>query len=371
MDKIQIVNLDDTNTKINISNNWTKESLINIEKIEKDILKLQNQIIVFDFTNCTELDFAGATQIIIFQKKLQPSNIEVVFENLLENQKTLLEFYGKHFQILPKLNQKKLFSIHDFGYKNYLFLLGIINFFSFLGEFFVAILKVIFQPNKFRFRAFIKHIQSTSIEALPIIMTLSFLIGLVVAYQSAGYLVKISGDIFVIDLSVMSVFRELAPIIAAILITARSASSFTAEIGVMKITDEIDAMRTMGFDPFIFLVIPRVFALFFMMPFIVFAADMAGVAGILVVTQFHLGIGFYEFIDRIYFEISINELYVGLAKAPLYGVVVAIVGCYQGFMVNKSTESIGTYTTKSVVNALFWVIICDALIAVALTRLGI
>jgi phospholipid/cholesterol/gamma-HCH transport system permease protein len=195
--------------------------------------------------------------------------------------------------------------------------------------------------------------------------------GLVVAYQSSSYLVKVGADILIVDLSVMSVFRELSPIIAAILVAARSASSFTAEIGMMKITEEIDAMKTMGFDPNIFLVLPRVFAIIFMMPFIVFIADMAGMIGALIVAKFHLGISFIEFIDRVYLEVSINELYVGLFKSPIYGSIVAIVGCYYGFMVEKSTQSIGIMTTKSVVNALFWVIICDACIAILLTKLGI
>lgn len=354
-----------------ITDNWTKESLAYTTIIEKDILNLFEQNIIFDFTNCMDIDSAGAVEIIRIINKLTQDGCTVSLLNAQEDHVKLLNFYEKNFHEKPIIARNKHSSVERIGSWVITKFQGVGEFLSFVGEMIFAIVKIMFAPWKFRFTAFIKHVDTSAIGALPIIMILSFLIGLVVAYQSAGYLTKVGGDIFIVDLSVMSVFRELSPMITAILIAARSASSFTAEIGTMKITEEIDAMRTMGFDPFVFLVMPRVFALILTMPFLIFAADMAGMLGALVVSKFQLGISVNEFVERMYQEISINEFYVGLGKSPVYGAIVAIVGCYRGFQVAGSTDSIGKYTTMSVVSAIFWVIICDACIAVALTKLGI
>jgi phospholipid/cholesterol/gamma-HCH transport system permease protein len=350
---------------------WTKESLSKNHRIDHQILHIAAPLVEFDFSECTRIDSAGAVEIIRLKNTLLTKGCRVEWLKLAEDDRKLLSFYEKNFSHKPPLRKAKNHFLEDFGKKTVGFFDGLGDFLTFLGESVLTVLKVAIKPWNFRFTSFVKHVDVAAIRAIPIIMVLSFLIGLVVAYQSAGYLNKVGGEIFVVDISVMSVFRELSPMIAAILIAARSASSFTAEIGTMKITEEIDAMRTMGLDPYLFLVLPRVFALILMMPIIIFAADVAGILGTLVVAHLHLGISVNEFIDRMYLEISINELYVGLGKSPIYGGIIAFVGCYHGFKVSGSTDSIGALTTKSVVSAIFWVIICDACIAVALTKLGI
>jgi len=368
---ISVKNDPSNTTTVMILSDWTKESLSRAHTIEKEMLRIASPAVLFDFTDCLVLDSAGAVEIIRLKMVMGVRGCIVDFVNLKSDDQKLLRFYEKNYQLKPPLPTINSFSFEAVGKRISDFFGGIGNFLSFVGEGAGATFKVILKPWSFRFTSFIKQVDIAAIRAIPIIMILSFLIGLVVAYQSAGYLDKVGGDIFVVDLSVMSVFRELSPMIAAILIAARSASSFTAEIGTMKITEEIDAMRTMGLDPFLFLVLPRVFALVLMMPLIIFAADIAGMMGALVVANLHLGISVNEFIDRMYLEISINELYVGLGKSPIYGGIIAIVGCYHGFQVSGSTDSIGALTTKSVVSAIFWVIICDACIAIALTKLGI
>lgn len=371
MQRIQIQYLNANNLKVLIGNDWTKESLSNANTIEKEFLNLVDKTIIFDFINCLTIDSAGAVEILWIKNHLIKDGCKVTYVNIDENHSKLLSFYEKNLQDKPQFSKKEYLFIERIGKWIIEGFQGVGDFLSFVGEMLFALLKLIISPWNFRFTAFIKHVDTSAIQAIGIITILSFLIGLVVAYQSAGYLAKVGADIFIVDISVMSVFRELSPIITAILITARSASSFTAEIGTMKITEEIDAMRTMGLDPFIFLVIPRVFALIITMPFLVFIADMAGMAGAYLVSHFQLGISLNDFIDRIYLEISVNELYVGLGKSPIYGAIIGVVGCYRGFQATGSTDSIGKLTTKSVVSALFWVIICDAIIAIALTKLGI
>jgi phospholipid/cholesterol/gamma-HCH transport system permease protein len=371
MQTIKIEYLSAIQLKVFIANYWTKESLLKLYSIEKEIGGFSDKTIIFDFIDCIAIDSAGAVEILRIKNQLVKNRCSVTCLNVHENHARLLSFYEKNFRDKPQLPSKQYLFVQGIGKWIIDKFKGSGDFLSFVGEMLFGLLKLIVSPWNFRFTAFVKHVDTSAIKASGIIIILSFLIGLVVAYQSAGYLTKIGADIFIVDISVMSVFRELSPIITAILITARSASSFTAEIGTMKITEEIDAMRTMGLDPFVFLVIPRVFALIITMPFLVFAADMAGMMGAYIVSHFQLGIGLNDFIDRMYLEISVNELYVGLAKSPIYGAIIGIVGCYRGFQATGSTDSIGKLTTKSVVSALFWVIICDAIIAVALTKLGI
>lgn len=371
---MQRVIIDDSNPDgitVCIAGNWTKETLTNSKAIERKIADFFERPLLFDFSDCRGIDSAGAVEIIRLKNTLLNDRCTVSYTNIQDDHARLLSFYENNFHQKPPMELQKRVILEQIGKSVTDGFNGIGNFLSFVGGMVFAMIKVALSPWRFRFTAFIRHVDTSAVRAVPIIMILSFLIGLVIAYQSAGYLTKIGGDVFIVDLSVMSVFRELSPMITAILIAARSASSYTAQIGTMKITEEIDAMRTMGFDPYLFLVLPRVLALVISMPFLIFAADIAGMLGALVVAQFHLGISLNEFMDRMYMEVSVNELYVGLCKSPIYGAIVAIVGCYRGFQVSGSTDSIGAYTTKSVVSAIFWVIICDACIAVALTKLGI
>lgn len=246
-----------------------------------------------------------------------------------------------------------------------------ILFINFIGEATYQLIKSIMEPSLFRYKAILRQIQTSGYKALPIIALTSFLVGLVIAYQSSEQLAKFGANIFIVEMVSISVFRELSPLIAAIVIAGRSASSYTAEIGTMKITEEIDAMKTMGFNPYRFLVLPRVIALFISMPIIVFFADIIGVFGGMIIAKTELGISFSEFILRMHSEVEIKHIFIGLIKAPIFGLIIALIGSFRGFQVSGSTDSIGHYTTVSVVNAIFWVIAMNAIISVLLTEVGI
>ena len=168
----------------------------------------------------------------------------------------------------------------------------------------------------------------------------------------------------------MITLRELAPLLAAIVVAGRTASSFTAQIGVMKITEEIDAMKTMGFDPFIYLVVPRIIAMIIIMPFIVFLADMASILGQMLVAYSYLDIPYSTYFDRFNDLVKIKHFWVGMIKAPFFGLVIALVGCLRGLQVEGNTESIGEKTTISVVNAIFWVIVIDSIFAIFFIEIG-
>lgn len=169
----------------------------------------------------------------------------------------------------------------------------------------------------------------------------------------------------------ISIFRELAPLITAIVIAGRSGSAFTAQIGAMKITQELDAMKTMGFDPYIFLVMPRIIALMISLPLLIFVADMMGVLGGMVVANLDLKITTELFLDRFNEVIAVKHFFIGLLKGPFFAFLIATIGIYRGLMVKDDTQSIGFNTTKSVVEAIFAVIVCDAVFSIAFTNLGI
>jgi phospholipid/cholesterol/gamma-HCH transport system permease protein len=199
----------------------------------------------------------------------------------------------------------------------------------------------------------------------------SFLIGLVIAYQSAYQLKLYGANIYIVDMLGISIFRELAPVITAIVIAGRSGSAFTAQIGSMKITQEIDAMRTMGFEPFAFLVLPRIIALMITMPILIFVADIMAIFGGMIVANIDLSISPELFLDRLSRVVAAKHFFVGIAKGPFFAFLIASIGIYRGLIVKDDTQSIGFNTTKSVVEAIFAVIVCDAIFSIAFTNLGI
>lgn len=225
--------------------------------------------------------------------------------------------------------------------------------------------------KNFRYKEILFEINESGLKALWIVALTSFLIGVVVAYQSS-YQLKIYGaNIFIVDMLGISILRELAPLMTAIVIAGRSGSSFTAQIGAMKITQELDAMKTMGFDPFTFLVMPRIIALMIVLPILVFISDIMALLGGMIVANIDLGISVEIFTSRFQDVINIKHFYIGIFKAPFFAFLIASIGIYRGLMVKDDTQSIGQNTTKSVVESIFAVIVCDAFFSIAFTSLGI
>ncbi|MDF1878014.1 ABC transporter permease, partial [Sulfurimonas sp. SAG-AH-194-L11] len=215
------------------------------------------------------------------------------------------------------------------------------------------------------------ELNESAVKALGIVALTSFLIGLVIAFQSAYQLKLYGANIFIVDMLGISILRELAPLITAIVIAGRSGSAFTAQIGAMKITQELDAMKTMGFDPFVFLVMPRIIALMIALPLLIFVADIMGVFGGMLVSCIDLGISYELFLDRFREVVSVKHFFIGIIKGPFFAFLIASIAIYRGMIVKNDTQSIGLNTTKSVVESIFAVIVCDALFSIVLTNLGI
>ena len=234
---------------------------------------------------------------------------------------------------------------------------------SFIGFTLSSAAKVITKPQRVRLTSVFHHMEEAGLNAVPIIGLMSFLIGAVVAFMGAKILRQFGADVFVVDLVAVAVLREFGVLLAAILIAGRSGSAFTAQIGTMKIREEIDALRVLGLDPMEVLVLPRLFALVIMLPVLAFLAAMLGILGGGLVAWASMDISPVLFLTRMQETIVMSNFWVGIIKAPFFAFVIAIIGCFQGMEVEGSAESLGQRVTLSVVQSLFLVIVLDAFFA--------
>ncbi|MEP1230289.1 MAG: ABC transporter permease [Litorimonas sp.] len=243
---------------------------------------------------------------------------------------------------------------------------------AFLGKFFVVLFRCIIQPRRMRWKAIVALIEKIGLDAVPIIMVLCFFIGAVIAYMGANLLASFGAGIFMVDLVGFSVIRELAPIITAILIAGRSDSAFTAQLGAMKMRQEIDAMTVIGLDTFEVLVVPRALAALVAMPILTFLGMISGIlAGILVAAVVGSGLSPILFLNRLQEVVDISHFWVGMVKTPFFAIIIAVIGCRQGLAVTGSVESLGSRTTTSVVQAIFAVITVDAIFAILFYQIGV
>ena len=247
---------------------------------------------------------------------------------------------------------------------------GVIGLIGFLGEVIVGFGAILRHPSRFRMKAFIHQLELVGVTALGIVGLMSFLIGIVVAQQGAVQLQQFGAEIYTINLTGRLTLRELGVLMTAIMVAGRSGSAFAAQIGTMKLTEEVDAMRTIGISPIEALVIPRIMAAVIMMPLLGFYSACMGIIGGAFIADVSLDIPFLTFLSRIQEVVPMYDLYVGMAKAPVFGLIVAIAGCYQGMQVEGDSEQVGRRTTKAVVQAIFMVIVLDAFFAVFFTKIG-
>lgn len=242
---------------------------------------------------------------------------------------------------------------------------------SFYGQTIVTLCRVALRPRRFRLTSLVHHIEQTCLNALPIVGTIAFLIGVVLAYQGADQLRRFGAEVFTVNLLGVSVLREIGILLTAIVVAGRSGSAFTAEIGMMKVREEIDALRTIGVDPIEVLVVPRLVALMVALPLLAFVADILALFGGALMSIFALGIAPQQFLSQLEGAITPTMFLIGMVKAPVFAFLIALVGCYQGLSVGGSAESVGRLTTQSVVLGIFLVIVADALFSILFSYLGL
>ncbi len=340
------------------------------ERLAEAVYSARRKQVVFDLENIVRFDTAAGLMLWRLRRQLKSRGIAMQIRNAAEDTGRILEmtrthghpdavYSVKNYGPLESLGRFSVSVVHDF--------IGILGF---IGHTFAILAAIVIGLRPMRMKEFLYQINESAIKALWIIALTMFLVGVVVAYQSAVQLRTYGANIFIVDMLGISILRELSPMLTAIIVAGRSGSAFAAQIGVMKLTEEIDAMRTMGFDLYAFLVVPRLLALIVMMPILIFFADMFGLLGGMVVAHTELDITPMMFMERFEQAVKLKHFWVGLIKGPFFAVLIASIGIYRGLAVKNDTESIGINTTRSVVEAIFIVIICDALFSIVFTRLG-
>lgn len=234
---------------------------------------------------------------------------------------------------------------------------------GFLGLTLKTSLSVLLKPSRLRVTPMVHHMEQVGLDAVPLVMLLSFMVGAVIAFLGATVLRDFGAEIFVVELVGIAFLREFAVLLTAILLAGRTASAFTAQIGAMQTGEEIDAIRTLGLDPIELLVLPRLFALLLMLPLLTFLAMISGIVGGMAVSIGSLGMTPEMFVTRLHDTISVTHFWVGISKAPIFAVVIALIGCLEGFQTQGTAQSVGERTTSAVVQTISLVILIDAFAA--------
>ena len=239
-----------------------------------------------------------------------------------------------------------------------------------LGAVLAATGRVFLHPRNFRLTSTVHHLEQVCWRAVPIIVLITFLIGCIISQQGIFHFRKFGADIFVVDMLGVLVLREIGVLLVAIMVAGRSGSAYTAELGSMKMREEIDALRTMGFDPIEVLILPRMLALIIALPILAFLGAMAALYGGGLVAWLYGGVDPEAFLLRLRDAISIDHFTVGLVKAPVMAGVIGVVACVEGLAVQGSAESLGQHTTASVVKSIFFVIVMDGVFAIFFAAIG-
>ncbi len=242
---------------------------------------------------------------------------------------------------------------------------------NFLGHAVIVLGHSVVRPSRIRMTSLVHHIEQAGLNAVPIVGLISFLIGIVLAFQGAEQLAKFGAQIFTVNIVAQGVLREMGVLLTAIMLAGRSGSAFTAQIGTMNVREEIDAMRTIGLDPMEVLVLPRLWALVISLPLLAFFANIMGLLGGAIMATIALDVTFFQFARQLSGAVTMWTFWIGLIKAPVFGFIIGLVGCYEGMRVSGSAESVGRMTTRAVVEAIFLVIVLDALFSILFAVLGI
>jgi phospholipid/cholesterol/gamma-HCH transport system permease protein len=241
---------------------------------------------------------------------------------------------------------------------------------GFLGGVMISFGILLAHPRRFRMKALVHQMELVGVTSLGIIGLMSFLVGIVIAQQGAVQLEEFGAELLTVNLTGRIALRELGILMTAIMVAGRSGSAFAAQIGTMKLTEEIDAMRTIGVSPMEALVVPRVLAAMLMMPLLGFFAAVCAIIGGAVISAFQIDIPFFTFLRRIQEVVPLHDFWVGIIKAPVFGLIIGVAGCYNGMQVKSNSEEVGLRTTMSVVAGIFMVIVLDAFFAIFFSEVG-
>lgn len=360
----------DTSPCLYLEGAWTLE---NYDRLIQLASLQQESVTALDASKLTALDTAGAT---VLLELLGADRLEQLSPNaigLSAERKALLLAVAQAMitrQQQPEAPARRLGDgLANLGKATYQGWQQVLQFLDFLGLTLITLLKLLPKPQRWRITALVAQMHQTGLNAVPIVMLLNFLVGAVVAFLGATVLSDFGASSYTVDLVAYSFMRELGALLAAILLAGRTASAFTAQIGSMKINEELDAIKVLGLDTVELLVVPRMVALLIVLPLLTFLAILSGIFGGAVVAVTTLDISLTQFTGIVQ-EVPLKHLLLGMSKAPFFAVMIALIGCLEGFKVGGSAQSVGDHTTSAVVQSIFVVILLDAVFALFFMEMG-
>lgn len=353
-------------TRLRLAGRWT---LRHANEIGQVLRAAPEDIATVDARGVERLDTLGVLQLLRYARRR-----ELAFDGFA--------FDDQHRQLVSAIEDvadDRPPRKRDLGFKAALGRLGfavvdnwneIIALVSFLGENLVKLVRLAKEPRRFRLTSTVFHMEQVGLDAVPLVILLCYLVGAVVAFLGANILADFGATIFVVELVSIAFLREFGVLLTAIILAGRTASAFTAQIGAMVSREEVDAIRTLGLDPVDLLVLPRVIALMVMLPLLTFIAMVAGLAGGLTVGAYSLDIPPQAYLARMQDTFEMRHMLVGLSKAPIFALLIALIGCLEGLQVQGTAQSVGERTTSSVVQAISLVIVIDAIAAIWFMYMG-
>ena len=357
---------------VKVSGQWVFDEVLALEHATASVEPEPGQFVSFQCAGLEKIDIAGAWVLYDRTEQLAVEGIQSEFTG----------FKAAHFKFLqhiidaaairdyeeppehPVRPQRVRKAVENLGSHSAAVIED-------LGEIARSVLEGVRSPSLYMVGETIKQVYQTGVQAIPVVMVITFLIGIVTVHQAASQLEKFGATVLVVDLVSISITREMGVLLAAIMVAGRSGSAFAAALGVMKLNEEVDAMRVMGLNPYQMLVIPRILGLVIALPILTIFADIAGIAGGALIAIGTMGISSLQFIERVAYSTDLTNLYIGLIKAPVFALLIAAVGTLRGMQVRSSAEELGLKTTMAVVQSIFMIIVADALFATLFTRMGI
>ncbi|WP_447878516.1 MlaE family ABC transporter permease [Serratia fonticola] len=372
------LNLDETlhPPRILASGDWV---LAHYRLLEPAVGQLQARLpadVVFDLSQLGSLDTAGATLLVNLLGDQRISDLKQLAPTLPVERRVLLETVGRALQgFTPPPAEKPpglaIELLANVGRSMENFWHNLVALLGFIGLTLQTLFANLLRPTRWRITSLVANLQQIGLNAVPIIMLLTFLVGAVIAFLGSTVLSTFGASIFTVQLVVFSFLREFAVLLTAILMAGRTASAFTAELGLMKANEEIDAIQAMGLNSVELLVLPRVLALLLALPMLTFIGMISGIFGGMVVCALTLDISPTMFLTITQSSGGFQNFLVGMSKAPVFAFLIAIIGCLEGFKVSGSAESVGAHTTASVVHSIFVVILLDAVAALFFMEMGV
>ena len=343
---------------------WLVASAAEIDRRLHAIQMPSGKRVTLDLAGIDRLDTAGAWLLLRTERDLSERGNAVEMRNLQPSFEPLIDQVRAAGLVAPARHPRPAHHtiagfIARIGEISLALIARAYSILGFFGVVSATALRLVRHPRRLNMTAIVAQMEQTGVNSLPIVSLLTFLIGVVIAYQGSDYLRFYGLESYTVQLTAVSILRELGVLLTAIILAGRSGSAFTAQIGTMRVNEEIDAMRTIGLDPVEVLVLPRLFGLMLTLPMLTLCANFMGILGGGLMAWAKLGIGIPEFLNHLS-TIASWSYWIGMIKSPFFAIIIALIGCYEGFQVARSAESVGRLTTLSVVEAIFLVIVTDA-----------